>query len=134
MRGKRKMAAPSILLIIFLTICHVNWRLIPLPLGPIEYYLSNSNEDYHRENSTRYVYTSPPLKTVTLSKPNLRIQVQVLRSGDVQRQPGPNANCNQPPVKDIKKKNSWRIRFPCVACAGGVTKRSRAMSFDYCQR
>ena len=55
---------------------------------------------------------------------------QLLRSGDIHSHPGPTVSTPDPPGS----KRNRKVTNPCTSCEKGVTKASRAVSCDFCDK
>ena len=62
-----------------------------------------------------------------------RLQHQILLSGDIHSHPGPRTPKSTTPSTASGKKPR-KVSFPCTVCDGGVTKASKAVSCDICER
>jgi hypothetical protein len=54
----------------------------------------------------------------------------LLRCGDIISQPGPSTDCSSP-ASEVKKR---KVANPCIVCHRGVTKASKAVSCDSCDK
>jgi exonuclease III len=128
--SRSKMSAPwSPTSLLVLALCFLNWNS--------ETCFYSQDNEFYITNVSKYVSSNNFISRnpCGVTHPGNRLYNLILACGDVHPRPGPgDGKHHESPVRNASGKKPRRVGTPCVGCSRNVTKKSKAVSCDVCER